>query len=141
MKSVKHPSALPFSLFPVEGPTGHRVERLEHLLFEEIDRIFRLEVVDPRLQAVSVVSLQLSPDYRNARVLYALVPQEEPWPSLQALREGFAKVTPFVRARLSEQLGLKRTPQLAFHRDRTAEASLRAQSLMHSSTNESVPKD
>lgn len=130
MKSSKHPSELPFSLFPVEGPTGYRAERLEHLLFEEIDRIFRLEVVDPRLQAIAVVSLQLSPDYRNARILYALDPQQEPWPSIQTLREGFAKVTPFLRARLSEQLGLKRVPQLAFHRDRTAEASLRAQALM-----------
>lgn len=114
--------------FSVEDTGGGRAQRLQHLLFEEVDRLFRLEVNDSRLQEVSIVGLQLSPDLRNAKVMYALrgraVRREE------QVQEGLQRVTPFLRARVAEALTIKRTPDLHFHRDRTAEASLRAAAVL-----------
>ncbi len=125
-KSRRHPSEQPFSLFEVEGPSGNRLARLEHLFFEEVDRLFRFEVSDPRLQDVSIVSLQLSPDLRNAKVNYAIDPAASPMPTLKEVQMGFEKAMPFLRSKLAEALAMKRIPTLHFHRDRLAESSLRA---------------
>ena len=125
MKSRRHPSEQPFSLFEVEVPSGNRLVRLEHLFFEEIDRLFRLEISDKRLQLVSIVSLQLSPDLRNAKVSYAIAPSHFV-PAIKDIETGLAKAMPFLRARIAEALSLKRIPTIHFHRDRLAESSLRA---------------
>lgn len=130
MKSRRHPSEQPFNLFEVDGPSGNRVVRLEHLFFEEVDRLFRLEVSDPRLQVLSIVSLHLSPDLRNAKVNFALDPTAEFVPPEKEIQAGLSKAMPFLRARLAEALSMKRIPTLHFHRDRLAEASLRANEVL-----------
>ncbi len=115
---------------------GPRTERLQHLLFEEVDRLFRLEINDRRLQDVAPVALELSSDLRNAKVMYgmrgkaagktgAAETQQD-----RAVREGLTKVTPFLRARVAEALSMKRVPDLHFHRDRVAEGALRAAALL-----------
>jgi len=124
----------PFSLDAWDSP-GVRVQRLEHILFEELDRLFRLEVSDPRLSDVVPTSVQLSPDLRNAKVYYALrqtVPLSKAQEAslVAGVAAGLARVTPFLRARLAEAVVMKRLPDLHFHRDRLAESSLRASSLL-----------
>jgi len=136
----------PFSLDGGES-LGSRVVRLQHLMFEELYRLFRLEVSDPRLQEVVPTSLQLSPDLRNAKVMFAIRKPPEKTKGvlakksagekrilvdrkLKEIHEGLLKVTPFLRARLSDSIVMKRLPELHFHRDRLAEASLLATDLM-----------
>ncbi len=123
----------------VEG-LGPRVLRLERLFFEELDRLFRLEVSDPRLAQLAIARVQLSPDLRNAKIYYArrdAVPGRPPGLSPGAARvheeaqqktihDGLNRVTPFLRARLADVVQMKRLPDLHFHRDRDAEAALRA---------------
>ena len=157
---------------------GPRVLRLERLLFEELDRLFRLEVSDPRLDDLTIARVQLSPDLRNAKVYYArrdtlikpaaskpaaskpatskpattkpattkpatakasaarpaapLTPgaQRALEQSVQrGITEALGRVTPFLRARLAEVVLVKRLPDLHFHRDRDAEAALRASQI------------
>lgn len=119
---------------------GPRVLRLERLFFEELDRLFRLEVSDPRLSNLAIARVQLSPDLRNAKVYYArrdavpgraagLTPgaarvREEA--QQKTIHDGLDRVTPFLRARLADVVQMKRLPDLHFHRDRDAEAALRA---------------
>lgn len=143
----KHPSGrrdadAPFTLDSGET-LGARALRLEHLLFEELYRLFRMEVNDPRLADLVPTSVQMSPDLRNAKVMYAL--REDPRaaaengkpaarravdPRARAIEDGLQRVTPFLRTRLVDVVAMKRLPELHFHRDRMAEAALRAQELM-----------
>lgn len=111
------------SLFVPEAPKGNRHERLEHLLFEEIARLFRFEIQDPRVDGVSIVSLELSPDLRNATIRYAV--EDESLPEKQR-KLGLDRTVPFLRAKITEALSLKKTPALHFQRDRVAESSSRA---------------
>ena len=128
----------------VQGGQGPRLLRLERLIFEELDRLFRLEVSDPRLADVAIARVQLSPDLRNAKVYYArrdaspgrargLTPgaarvlQET---QQKTVNDGLAQVTPFLRARLADVVVMKQLPDLHFHRDRDAEAALRATQLI-----------
>lgn len=120
--------------FALDESPGHRAARLEHLMYEEIDRLFRLELNDRRLQWMVPVSLQLSGDLRNAKVLYGLRPgpggAEPPAGREKQVQEGLEAATPFLRSRVAEALSMKRAPDLHFHRDRVAEASLRAARLL-----------
>jgi len=136
----------PFSLDGGET-LGSRVVRLQHLMFEELYRLFRMEVSDPRLQDVVPTSLELSPDLRNAKVMFAMrKPPEESKEArnkktpgekrlvvearLKLVQQSLAKVTPFLRVRLADSVMMKRLPDLHFHRDRLAESSLRAADVM-----------
>lgn len=129
MKKRKHPSELPFHLISVESPTGNRAARLEHLFFEELDRLFRFEVSDPRLQDIILMFVQVSQDLRNAKAMYAIKP-EEGVSSEKEVKAGLAKAAPFLRARLAEHFAMKRVPELCFQRDRLAEASLKAKKIL-----------
>lgn len=134
MKRRPSPSeTLRDSLFVPESPKGNRHERLEHLLFEEIARLFRFEVQDPRVDPMSIVSLELSPDLRNATIRYAL--ESDTVPEKQ-LKQGLLRITPFLRSKITESLSLKKTPALHFQRDRIAESSARATEKMAKPTRE-----
>jgi ribosome-binding factor A len=136
----------PFTADSLGDGLGPRAQRLEHILFEELDRLFRLEVTDPRLSDLTPASVQLSPDLRNAKVYYALRRPPDtnlaskPPPAklkiaakLSAIQEALVRVTPFLRARLADVVSMKRLPDLHFHRDRLAEGALRAAALLHKS--------
>jgi ribosome-binding factor A len=127
----------------LSGP-GPRLLRLERLIFEELDRLFRLEVSDPRLGDLAIARVQLSPDLRNAKIYYARRDAKPGRPgsltpgaarTLQeaqqkTVNEGLARVTPFLRARLADVVMMKQLPDLHFHRDRDAEAALRATQIL-----------
>jgi ribosome-binding factor A len=91
-------------------PGGHRHQRLEASIREELQSILRDDVSDPELEGVVVRAVVLSSDYRNARVHF-LVPRGRP---RSAVERAFARATPFLRARLIEGVELKRTPELRF---------------------------
>lgn len=94
---------------------GHRHQRLQELLHEELAALFRDDVEDPSLDGLVVRAVVLSVDYRNARVHLA---GNSPSSTGQAEARALARVTPFLRARLAESLDLKRVPELHFVLDR-----------------------
>jgi ribosome-binding factor A len=79
--------------------------RLEQLLHQEVQTLFRNEVADPALQEIEVISLQLSLDGSSARIAYAAASER---------REALLRAQGFLRARLASLLDLKRTPKLSF---------------------------
>lgn len=97
------------------GATGHRQERLERILLDEIQTLLRDEAADPAVDGVHLVSVALSPDGGLARIAYVveaeLVDQRQ---VERSSREALARATGFLRARLASLLDLKRLPRLAF---------------------------
>jgi ribosome-binding factor A len=94
--------------------TGHRHERLERILLNEIEALIR-ESADPGLERVRIVALRLSPDGASARVGYAV--EAELAGGQHAARSAavaVARATPFLRARLADLLDLKHMPRLSF---------------------------
>jgi ribosome-binding factor A len=89
---------------------GHRHERLQQLLHEELDAVLQDEVSDPSLDGARVVSVELSPDYGIARVCVAVSLSSSSDRLL--VERAFARVTGFLRARIGDALDLKRTPEL-----------------------------
>lgn len=93
-----------------EAHEGARVLRLQELIREEVNLLLRSEVRDRRLDDVSITMVELAGDGSCAR-LWVSAPEDSK--ALEAL-EGAAG---FLRSRLAEGLGLKRTPDLRFRRD------------------------
>lgn len=93
----------------------HRHTRIEHLLHDELHSLIRDDARDSALEDIVVLSVHLSPDHAHARVAYAV----EGEPELEALRgpstlNGLTRATAFLRARLAENLNLKKLPKLSF---------------------------
>jgi ribosome-binding factor A len=87
--------------------------RLQSTLFQEVSRLFRGELSDPLLEGVSVTSLELSPDGRNARVGFTLPPEHaEAGPA--PVEEALTRASGFIRSQLALGLDLKRVPHLRF---------------------------
>lgn len=87
---------------------GHRRERLERLVFEELDILLREELDDPALDGARVFRVELSVDYRTVRA-YCMSPRD-----LDPVRSALEKAAPFLRRQLVEALSLKFAPQIRF---------------------------
>lgn len=96
-----------------ERKTGHRLERLQQIVREEITATLEDEVRDPTLSDVRVTNVSLSVDYRLARVHFAL-PAPEDRTKREAVEHALVRVTPFLRHRLSDAAEIKRIPDLKF---------------------------
>lgn len=110
-----------------EEAAGHRHARLEHILIVELQTRIT-GATDPLLDGVTVIAINLSHDAGHARVAFAVIGELCDERALhQRAKTGLLRATGFLRARLGEQLNLKKLPSLSFtfvgviHRDGGAE--------------------
>ena len=98
---------------PEEG-AGHRQARLEHILLDELQSLID-EARDPALDGIRILAVHRSPDGSHARVAYAvaaLLTREQEVG--RASKDGLGRATGFLRARIAQQLNLKKLPKLTF---------------------------
>jgi len=107
--------------------SGRRIERVSHLLREELAHLIGTEVKDPRIASVTVTGVDVSHDISHAvvyvRTLGGATPVDE-------AIEGLTGATGFLRGRLGRALRMRRVPDLEFRADRTLERALRIESLL-----------
>jgi ribosome-binding factor A len=98
---------------------SHRIERVNHLIRQEISELLQRQVKDPRLSTfVAVTEVVTSPDLRHAKVFVSCISsKEEKEETLIAL----AGATRFFRKELAKALRLRRVPELSFHWDDSIE--------------------
>jgi ribosome-binding factor A len=100
-----------------EERAGHRHERLQILIFDELRALLCDDVDDPDLMAVSLTAVSLSSDYRNARVHWvrrATIGQTFDRQDHVQAERALARATPFLRSQLAHTLDTKRVPDLRF---------------------------
>lgn len=102
---------------------GHRHERLSRILREEIAAVMRDELADPRLDGVRLTFVELSVDYKNARIGFIGPVAEAPRAERERLERLLDRATPFVRRRLADAVDLKHAPALRFAWDTYAAAA------------------
>jgi ribosome-binding factor A len=94
-----------------------RMRRVDHLVQEVLAEALP-ELQDPRIGLVTVTGVRTSRDLRQATVYVSVLGSERKrLGALDALRSAHG----VLQARLSQQLHLKRTPQLAFEYDPSVE--------------------
>jgi ribosome-binding factor A len=95
---------------------SRRLERVGEQIRAEVARVLREEVADPRVGLVTILRVDVSPDLRNALVLWSRIETPE-GASLADVEAGLESAAPFVRRRLARALPLRRMPELRFRRD------------------------
>lgn len=91
-----------------------RARKVASTLHSRVAELLLSEVRDPRLEGVAVTDVEVQDDLRKAYVYFKIVGET---PENKVLYTAFKKVTPFLKSRLSEQMGLRFTPDLEFRHD------------------------
>ena len=100
-----------------------RTERVGEEIRAELARLLREEVADPRIGFVTLVRVDLAPDFGSARIYWSAIPRAGKASEAQAAREierseeGLRGAASFLRRRLAEELPIRRAPELHFRHD------------------------
>lgn len=94
----------------------NRGVRMENVIRDELDVIFRCEIGDPLLATVRITRVELSTRGARARAWFHIAQLVE----LDAVERALARACGFLRMRLAEALGNARVPELVFRRDPAA---------------------
>lgn len=108
-----------------------RTDRIASQLKDEVARMLREEVSDPRVRLVTVTRIDVAPDLSNAVVHYSVMDVEsDDQAALGRVDEGLASVASFLRKRASGKLPLRRMPELRFRYDPSLSLGTRTLSLL-----------
>jgi len=95
-----------------------RSQRLGNQVLRTLSELLQFNTKDPRLQGVSLTSVDLSRDLSVARVYFSLLnPNDAPEPVIESLE----KAAGFLRTKLGSALKIRHVPQLRFVHDDSAE--------------------
>jgi ribosome-binding factor A len=105
-----------------------RVASEVHLL---LDELLRMEVRDPRLETVRINAVEVSADLGVAKVYFGML---DPDLDSAAAEEGLRRASGFLRARVGQQLGLRRVPELRFLHDASSRQAMALTQLIDKAT-------
>jgi ribosome-binding factor A len=108
-----------------EDSEGIRSLRLQELIREEVNFLLRGEIRDPRLADVEITMVELAVDGSCARLWFGVERREDRTDGQEGqekkrqdeIAHSLDRAAGFMRNRLAEGLGLKRTPELRFRYD------------------------
>jgi len=114
-----------FSLPELGERVGRRPARVAEAIQEEIAMLLLREIKDPRVAMAAITSVTVSPDLRQARVMFSCATEEA-----ARVAAGFASSKGFIRSHLAKQLGLRYVPELDFRHDQSVEHQLEMEKIL-----------
>ena len=103
-----------------------RREKLAAQIQKELSAIVRTEMNDPRVAFVTVTQVQVSPDFKYARVYLAVLGDKKKQKlAVMALKHGKG----FMQKELGQRLRLREVPELSFHADQAIDKAFRMDKL------------
>ena len=108
---------------------SRRIERINHLLRQEIAELLTREVKDAALSTalISITEVDTSADLRSAKVYFSVYGDDE---VVEAARAHLKRAAGFLHHNLKERLDLRHTPHLEFILDHSIERGDRIMRLM-----------
>ena len=119
---------------------SRRIERINHLLRQEIADLLTREVKDAALQdaMISITEVETSADLRSAKVYFSVYGDEE---TIDAARQHLKRASGFLHHNLKERLDLRHTPHLEFVLDQSLARGDRIMRLMRTIEEEREHRD
>ncbi|MDR2734127.1 MAG: 30S ribosome-binding factor RbfA [Spirochaetota bacterium] len=107
---------------------SYRTERAAERILQELSRLVREEMRDPRLQdsVLTLHEVRLSRDLGYADVFVSALDSGKEKEILAALHKGRS----FLRSRLAEALDFRKVPELRFHLDSSIEEGYRIERII-----------
>ncbi len=106
---------------------GFRKERSASFIQEQLTLFLRQSVKDPDVKALTITTVDMTPDLRVARVYVSSYEGED---ELQAGLKGLERAKGFLRRELSKTLSWRFTPHIEFRPDRSWEYGSKIDSLL-----------
>jgi len=105
-----------------------RGERIRKTLIKELSDIIQHKVKDPRVHGIiSVTDVELSHDYKYAKVYISILGTEE---LKHEIMEAIEESASFIRGELSKRITIRHTPELKFFLDESIEKARRINDLL-----------
>ncbi len=104
-----------------------RSRQVADIIRHEIAFSLKKDVQDPRLRALSITSVDVSPDLRHANIYF--VPSQ--LADLADIKKALTKATGFFRSMLAERMATRYVPRIAFVYDEALERGSRISDLIH----------
>ncbi|MBI2860682.1 MAG: 30S ribosome-binding factor RbfA [Chloroflexi bacterium] len=118
---------------------SHRIQRINHLIRNELSGLLRQGVKDPRLgNFVAITEVITTPDLRYARIFVSFLGDQ---PEKEQALNALASATGFFRSHLAKSLKLRRVPELSFHWDDSIERGERLMRLIDQVSAEGLEKE
>ena len=108
-------------------PNPHRQEKLGELFAVELSDLLRTRVKDPRVGFASITHVEVSGDYRHAKIYVSVMgSDEERANTMTALKHA----TGFLRHELASRIVLRYMPEIVFKLDTSIEQGSRILALI-----------
>jgi ribosome-binding factor A len=105
-----------------------RADRVAHLIQREVSHIITYEVKDNRIAMVSVTGVEVSRDFKTARIFVSVLGERG---KIDAALEALDSSARFIRSRLRERIMLKHIPTLTFLYDSSIANGIRIDTLLN----------
>ena len=107
--------------------TYARSARVSRHIRNTLAELLRKKIRDPRLRAVAITGVDLSPDLRLAKIYFSAPGNEE---AVAAAEAGFQKAHAFIKRQLAANLGLRYMPEIRFCYDRSLDYGARIDNIL-----------
>ena len=107
---------------------SNRPRRVGHLLQREVAALIQREVNDPRVQHVTIISVDVSPDLKNARVYFTCL---DATANTKKVEEVLNNATGYLRHHLKSRMSLRSVPNLRFIYDESVERGAQINELIY----------
>ena len=87
-----------------------KIERLNHVIQEEISKILMLEVKDENIKFVTITGVDTTNDLSFAKIYYTVLNKDK----LNEAQEALEKASSFIRTKLANSIEIRHTPELKF---------------------------
>ena len=87
-----------------------KIERLNHVIQEEICKILMLEVKDENIKFVTITGVDTTNDLSFAKIYYTVLNKDK----LNEAQEALEKASSFIRTKLANSIEIRHTPELKF---------------------------
>jgi ribosome-binding factor A len=115
-------------------PNPHRQEKLGELFAAELSDLLRTRVKDPRVGFASITHVEVSGDYRHAKIYVSVLgSEEEQANTIKALKHA----TGFLRHELASRVVLRYMPEIVFKLDNSIAEGSRILELIRESEQQS----
>lgn len=94
---------------------------------EILSEIICQELKDPRIGFVTITSVEMSPDLKNARVWVSVLGEEE---EVEESLKALASAKGFIKAELGKRIRLRYMPEINFFYDSTSVVSGRINAIL-----------
>ena len=106
---------------------SNRPERVAEHLKEEISRIIREELRDPRIGFITILRVDITKDLRFAKIYYSILgTDKDKKGTADALKSGSG----FIRRLIGETIKLRYLPEIRFVLDESAQYGIEIQKIL-----------